>query len=643
VTSTLTPRRVLAIAIALVVASAGVGCGNSHALAELVEAAGKVDRQQGDEPWEGVEIGAKFKLGDAARTGDAGAKLQIIGGPELDMLPHTTLRFGKGGSDRIAVEAGAIELANASSYGLDVGDVKLGSGARVRITARGGGKTDIELAVGAGTVTTLDGQTIELRLANGVELTAGSSVVTPVAVDAGVKPIDAAVVAVVDSGADSGSGSGSDAGSDGIAIDATGRVDVLAAGEKAWKPLGKDVHTVPRGAQLRVNNGAAKLTAQAVSLTLAGGSRATIGEDLVVALDAGGGDASVPVGSAGTVKVPGGNVAIAGDAKAAGSARLDVGGRDTKVFARGGSVKVKGAGDTELALSPGESAALMRAGDRIQPIEAIPKQADFKVPVGETFTVHDPRPPVAIAFDFQGKCADGGTIELDRDARFRTAQLSTGADAANLMVAPGSWAYRLRCTQNGVPGATVASGRVAVFRDDGHRPLPPRQPSNPVDADGRTWRISYQSLVPDLQVHYKGPEGGALSLHLAQGGKDQAFDAKSAVVTVPGSQLKEGTYSYWFDRDGARVDKVSTLVIEFDQTAPQVYIEAPPNATAFQPQVDVRGAVLPGWSAAVGGVDLPLDRQRRFTASVQAPTTLALAIKLAHPQRGIHYYLRRAK
>ncbi len=627
---------IVAVVIGLGVGAAG--CGKSHALAELVESAGPVERQQGDAAWAKVEVGAKFQLGDAARTAEAGAKLQIIGGPELDMLPHTTLRFGKGGSDRIAVEAGAIELANPSSYGLDVGDVKLGSGARVRITARGAGKTEMELVVGAGTITTLDGHVVELTLSGGLELTEGSSVVTPVVVDAGVKPIDAAVVAVVDAAP-----AGSDAGSaDGVAVDATGRVEVLAAGDKTWKPLGKDVKTLPRGTAVRVGSGTAKLTSDAVTLQLAGGARATVGADLGLALDAGGADASVPVGGSGTVKVPGGGVALAGDAKAAGTARLDVTARDTKVFARGGHIKVNGGGDTALALSPGESAALMHAGDRIQPIEAIPKQADFAVTVGETFTVHDPRPPVAIAFQFGGKCPDGGTVELDRDARFRTAQLSAGADVANLMVAPGGWAYRLRCTQNGVPGAVAASGRVAVIADDGHRPLPPRQPPNPVDADGRTWRISYQSLVPDLQVHYKGPEGGTLKLHLAQGGKDQAFDG-AAVVSVAGSQLREGTYTYWFDRDGTRVDKVSTLVIEFDQAAPQVYIELPANAKPFPPQIDVRGAVLPGWSAAVGGLDLPLDKQRRFIASVQAPTTLALAIKLAHPQRGIHYYLRRSK
>jgi hypothetical protein len=628
-------RVILAVAVVAV-----AGCGGKHGIAELIDASGPVAREKGDDPWKGVEVGATFDLGDAARTADGTARIEITNGPQLDMLPNTTLRFGKDGEGRIAVEAGAIELATAGSYGLDVGDVKLGSGGKVRVTATGVGKEQIQLAGGAGTVTTLDGHVVELAAAGGIELSAGASVVTPVVVDAGVKPADAAV-AVVDAAdvADTGSGSGSDD----VAITATGKVEVQQPGDKAWKPLGKDVHTVPRGAAVRVaGGGTAKLTALAVTLQLGGGSRATVGQDLVVAVDAGAADASVPVAGAGTVHVPGGGIAIAGDAKTAGAAHLEVNGHDTRVVARAGAVKVNGAGDASLALSPGESASLMHAGDRIQPIEAIPKQADFRVAVGETFTVHDPRTPTAIQFQFGGKCADGGTVELDRDARFRTAQLSAGADAANLLVAAGGWNYRLRCTEHGVPGAVVASGRVAVIRDDGHRPLPPRQPPDPVDADGRTWRNSYQSTIPDVQVHYVGPDGGTLRLHLASAGKDQTFDG-AAVVTVPGAQLHEGTYTYWFDRDGTRVGKVSTLKIDFDQTAPQVYIELPADLHPFDPQVHARGAVLPGWSAAVEGVDLPIDKQRRFDAEVQAPTTLALAIKLSHPQRGVHYYLRRAK
>jgi hypothetical protein len=90
-------------------------------------------------------------------------------------------------------------------------------------------------------------------------------------------------------------------------------------------------------------------------------------------------------------------------------------------------------------------------------------------------------------------------------------------------------------------------------------------------------------------------------------------------------------------------DKVNTLSIEFDQTAPQVYIESPGNGTSWSGDVPVKGAVLPGWTAAVEGVAIPIDKQRRFNANVQPPAGKAIAIRVAHPQRGVHYYLRRQK
>jgi len=85
------------------------------------------------------------------------------------------------------------------------------------------------------------------------------------------------------------------------------------------------------------------------------------------------------------------------------------------------------------------------------------------------------------------------------------------------------------------------------------------------------------------------------------------------------------------------------LIIDFDQTAPQVYIESPGTAEAWKSEIDVRGAVLPGWSAAIEDIAVPIDPQRRFSAKVGTPSGRALAIRLSHPQRGVHYYLRRPK
>jgi len=339
--------------------------------------------------------------------------------------------------------------------------------------------------------------------------------------------------------------------------------------------------------------------------------------------------------------LPGGALALAGTPQSAAEARFEANPRETKVTALRATSKLTGAPGAELGMTRGESALLTRAG-QIRTIEAIPNYFDFRVVAGESLTIHDPKPPTSVQFQFDGKCPDGGIIEVDRDGRFRTAKVSSGKDFANVLIPAGSWAYRLRCTTGGGEGAAVASGRVGALRDDGRRPLPKNQGVNDIDADGRNYRISYQSSIPNVAVHVSNP-GGAAKLHLASAGKEQIFESSSSTITVPGTQLHEGTYTYWIDRDGVREKKVSTLAIDFDQTAPQVYIESPSDGQAWATDIDVRGAVLPGWSAQVDAIAIPVDKQRRFAAKVGAPVSRALAIRLSHPQRGVHYYLRRQR
>lgn len=378
-----------------------------------------------------------------------------------------------------------------------------------------------------------------------------------------------------------------------------------------------------------------------MTLSLAGGSRSAISDTLAFSLELGVATTTVPPASEGTVGVPGGGVLVRGTEKGDGKARLDVNAKgETKIAVLDGSAKLTGAPGTELDMKTGETASLAKAGS-IRQTAKIPDYYNLRIAIGETptFTVHDPRGVTALQFAWAGKCPSGGTIEMDSDSRFRTPRVTAGKDAANIVAEAGSWAYRLVCSG----GGAVASGRLVVRRDAGTRRIPKEPPVNPIDPDGRTYRISYQSLIPNVKI--KAPAGGSsYKLHLATGGSEVQFESKKPSFTVDGKKLKEATYTYWIDKDGVKQDKVSTLIIDFDQTAPQVYIESPVNGRTFEADVDVRGAVLPGWSAQVDGVDIPIDKDtRRFAAKVPKPTaSTALAIRLSHPQRGVHYYLRRS-
>ena len=614
-----------------------VGCKSKSAIATLEKADGPVERQVGDKPWGGAKVGTKYFLGDAARTADGGAQLALAGNARIAMQPHTILRFGAGkaGAAQIGVELGAIDLVGAGKYDLDVGAVQLADNGAIRITAHGKGQNTIELTVGAAQFTAIDGKPIDLEIGKVLDLGIGP---VEMVKDAGVvdaaAPVDAAVAdAPVEVSGDT-------------QVEITGKkAEVQRPGETKWTALPAGAGSLPKGAKLRLGAGTtAKLVASTTTLELAGGSRITIGDDLVFGLELGSGKASVPAAQQGKVTVPGGSVSLTATPTSPAEAKIDVSAKgEAKVTMLRGGGKLDGPGGSTLDMARGESASLAKAGT-IHPIEAIPSYYDMKIAVGELgmFTIHDPKGATAVKFDFGGKCAGGGVIEMGHDAKFRESRLSGGKDSANLMATPGGvWFYRLRCSVGDSEGAAVASGRFAVVRDDGRRPLPKEPPHFPIDTDGRTYRTGYQSQIPNMKINTPSLGGGTYTLHLATGGTEQTFDSDKPSFDVPGTKLKEGTFTYWVEHGGQK-SKISTLILEFDQKAAQVYIEAPANGATWAGDVEIRGATLPGWTAKYDVSELPVDSKNRFHATVPAPTDAkALAIRLSHPKLGIHFYLRR--
>ena len=624
------------LALACVAVALAACPSKKKPIAELIKADGPVERQSaGQTSWAGAAVGTKYFLGDAARTADKGATLELAGAARIAMQPYTVLRFGgSGGTARLEVELGAIEVSGGGNYGLSIGDVKLENNGTIRIAANAGHSNTVELVVGNAQITTIDGKTQTLQIGQIVGIELGQIKVETVA-DAGVAdaPADAPAEPQPTS---------SDAE---IEIKGKG-AEIQNPGETKWTKLPPDTKTVPKGGLLRLDGKTtAKLTANGTSLDLAGGSRTKVQDNLIFGLELGSGTASVPAAASGKVGVPGGEVQLDAPKDSPGEAKIDVNARgEAKVAVLHGTAKLTGTGGAALDLARGESATMLKAGTINPGDVVIPKYFDFKVTVGAdapSFTIHDPTGSTALQFAFNGKCPGAGVIEVDKDSRFRTPRVSAGQEAANILMRTGGWAWRLRCESGGAPGKQVGSGFISVVRDSGTRPLPKEPPRFPIDADGRNYRVDYQSLIPNIKI--KGAPGGSkYVLHLASGGSEQTLDSTTGSFDVPGKTLKEGDYTYWIERDGVK-SKVSTLKIGFDQTAAQVYIESPSNGQPWGDSIDVRGATLPGWSAKIDVLDIPVDKNtRRFKASVQPPSAgNALAIRLSHPQRGIHYYLRR--
>jgi hypothetical protein len=196
-------------------------------------------------------------------------------------------------------------------------------------------------------------------------------------------------------------------------------------------------------------------------------------------------------------------------------------------------------------------------------------------------------------------------------------------------------------------GEAVASGSLKVTRDSGTRPLPRAAPHNTVDADGRPYTVLYQNLLPSITFRWStAPKGVKATLVVSPArGKTMEIPAPEARTTLPAGKLAEGEYRYWFVAGAGTASKKSVLRIEFDNAAATGYVQTPrAGATWGGSSVEVSGAAVEGWKVSVGGKALPLDRQRRFTATISRdPQENGIAIEFRHPSRGVHLYVRRGR
>jgi hypothetical protein len=264
-----------------------------------------------------------------------------------------------------------------------------------------------------------------------------------------------------------------------------------------------------------------------------------------------------------------------------------------------------------------------------------PDVLDFLAGPGDSLILHDPRPPTAIGFS-TARCAGVAVLELGAKRR-----QTVGVGTVSAAFPAGSQRYRLRCDADAQP---FAEGTISVLADAGNRRLSGAAPSNRIDADGRRYTILYQSLLPKVSVRWPNPpSAGPFSLQVRSNKGQKRFPATSASVALPTGALSEGSHELWFEGAGQR-SRATTVVVQFDNAAPTASISAP-GERGFAPgaTVSVAGSALPGWTVSVQGRELAQDSQQRFSGEAAAPSDVrALAIRFSHPQRGVHYYLRRS-
>jgi len=291
-----------------------------------------------------------------------------------------------------------------------------------------------------------------------------------------------------------------------------------------------------------------------------------------------------------------------------------------------------------VAPAPAEKSA-----DVARPLRGDDVRADVTITAGETATLHDGRPPLAIRVRFGELCPGPATIEIESSRGERV----TGASAAVVRLRPGSHAYRVRCAGDSRKQAARASGVLSIRRDTGYVPLPRRAPANVIDADGRRYTVLFQSRLPQLTLAWPTAPAEArdVELHLESPSGARVLPVASLGRPLPAGTLPEGTYTWWYTAAGAKPSPKTTVNIRFDNAAPTAQFFRGASGASHggaRGVIAVDGVTVDGAKVSVAGQPLALDAHGRFRGEVApAEGDDAIAVRLDHPRTGVHYYVRR--
>ena len=289
-----------------------------------------------------------------------------------------------------------------------------------------------------------------------------------------------------------------------------------------------------------------------------------------------------------------------------------------------------------------ETAAVARTAGA----DRAPGAVDLTVPTGESAVIHGRQTPLVIRMRLEPPCATGGSVTLTEAGGFDRGrspgrQRASGREHAFLTVAAGKWGYRYECDR-----AEVSSGTLAVRRDSGLERLPRAAPVNTIDADGRRYTVLYQNRLPSLTFAWPGaPAQESYELQVEGKGRNRSYPVDSPRLRLASGALPEGTYQWWFTGADGRASPRTSVTVRFDNAAIAGQVESPRDGARVAPgtEIEVAGVALEGSTVVVGSAPLPVDEQGRFRGLIPPPSTdeRSIAIRLAHPKSGVHYYIRR--
>lgn len=588
--------RIEATALALLLGGCA-GCGGEPALAELVEHRGAVEREARELPnrWSAAEDGDELRAGDGLRTlSGASAVLELAGG-RLRLEERTVIRLAL--EDRgieIASGQAVLEADQRLELHTSAGDAVFEPGARASL--RDG---DLEVLFGrvvVGEEELVAGESLSVRIG-------GAELETP-------RSADHARLWV------------------------KGAARLRHAGEPSWRALAEGQSAAPPGTRVALDAGARVAVRRGASrIAITGPTELGIGGPGGPLVTTGAGYARIDArGEEVALEAPGVRII----ARADGRAEVRIDGAETRVRALEGRVEVLHAG-ARRSLEPGQELALARPPP---PAPLGPSRAHLAADAGESFTVHGSRAPIVVELAV-AHCPHEAVIAA-------SGQRTRGAGRVSIGLPFGRHSYEVRCraADGSLSAEPVASGRIHVRRDDGSGGLPEVPPSAHVIIDGRPYTVLFQGVLPRVVVSWPGAGGRApYTLVIARGDDTRERASAAPRFELPPGTVLEGVYVLRARDASGATSRSARVTIALDEATPTASIEAPEDG-AFAPgrAVRVAGVAQRGWVADVDGRALALDPRRRFEGdAIVAADRDALAIRLRHPRRGVHYYLRFAR
>jgi hypothetical protein len=307
-----------------------------------------------------------------------------------------------------------------------------------------------------------------------------------------------------------------------------------------------------------------------------------------------------------------------------------------------------GAAGSKAAQTAGDEATADDAGERAKsalPVRngattAAGAEVALSLPELDSMTLHAPTLPVTFRVR-PPPCNADRNERPSADLDGKTATAEAGGTGLLLSLArPGAHRLNLRCDRRLARQTTLH-----VIRDAATLELPKSAQRVDVEADGRRYTVRYQNVIPVVSMHWRdavaSPE---YTLVLKRGSKEQTYRTSKPTRELPGVELMEGNYDFWFSASSGQKSNLGGLRIEFDNTARALSLSEPDDgATVEGNEVTVSGVALLRTQVSANGVQLPLDAKGRFRAQVPLNTERSVLVRAIHPAAGVHYYLRRLR